>query len=338
MAHDDLSFLTEKIAKRKLGGVTLVIAESPYYYNRIKKAAHEGWGEEVDVYHAEDTKAEVIRQAMESADMFSDGRLIILKHAENIDKPAELAGVVANAQSLSNCLLLIAFDQQKMSSKMKKGKKGDDKGSPLAQISPDNIFHLKRIYANKLPELIRSYAAENGTAIEEDALRRLIAKNEDNTDILFQEIDKLLTFTGGKKSITAADVEKFDGNYGGITAYDIMAELRMKKKEKCLEKLVAFLNNAGSGEALSLIAMIYREMNIIARIRLNAQASDDEAARMVGMHPFIFKQGNYRQASRLLEPKAVRSVLITLADADKRLKSSDDPFLVIYDLVAPLWA
>lgn len=336
---DELTLLTDRIEKRMLRGAHLVIAESPYYYNRIIKAAQKCWGEDLDVYHAADVKADVLRQTMESADMFSDGRLIIVKHAESIDKPAELVQVVQNADALPNTLLFIAFDAQKMTTKAKKTKKGDDKKvtSPFPLIPPGNVYHFKKIYANKIPDIIRGYVAEQGYSIEEDALRRMIVKFEDNTDILFQEIDKLLTFIGNKKTITAADADAFDGNYSGTSMYDILAEVRKKNKQKCFEKMVLYFRHAGDTEALSVIAAVYREMVMLARVQKYASLSDDDIARKVGLHPFVFKQSGYRQASRMFSPKTIAQVLKTCAESDSRVKTTESPITVLYDLLAPVW-
>ncbi len=336
---DELSIFTDQIESRKFRGVYLVIAESPYYYNRILKSARKGWGEDVDVYHAGDVKAEAIRQTMESADMFSDGRLVIVKHIENIDKPAELINVVQMGEALPNTLLLIAFDALKITAKTKKPKKNEDKKSvsPFSLIPADHIFHFKKIYANKIPEIVRSYVAEQGYTIEEDALRRIIVKFEDNSDILFQEIDKMLTFIGNKKIITAADADAFDGNYSGTSMYDILAELRRKNKHKCFEKMVLYFRHAGDTEVLSVIGAIYREMAMLARIQKYSSLSDDEVARKVGLHPYVFRQNGYRQSSRLLSPQVIGMVLQSCAEADSRVKTSESPITVLYDLLAPVW-
>jgi len=137
-----------------------------------------------------------------------------------------------------------------------------------------------------LPQWIRRRAQKRGGSLEPRAAHHLASVVGANLRLLDQEIDKLVTFSGGERSVTAEDVETLVPYSQDAVIFDMVDALGQRDgrtASKTLHRLIE------EGEhPLGLLGMIIRQFRLLLQVKTlkSDGASPQQIAKVLGIHPF----------------------------------------------------
>ncbi|TYB30250.1 MAG: DNA polymerase III subunit delta [Candidatus Mcinerneyibacterium aminivorans] len=310
------------IESKKLDKITLILGEEHFYLRNIMEMLNKIYGENrVNIMHGEDVKIEKVKEELETQDMFSDQNIILLIDPEKVKDIDKLSKNFKKRNKLTNNLLLYSY--QKYLNVKKK---------PYKFIDKKSILKFKKIYKNKLHYLIRDYVKEHGKKMKRDAIDYFIERNEDNVEIIFKELDKLLIFVAGKKTIKIEDIEKLSGNFARINVFSILDNLRNQNKTQFYSSLEYILKEKDTYEILGILKLLYTELKKILTVKNNLNLQNNQIANKINLHPYVFKKNNYRACAKNISYSKIKNVIKKLTDADLTLKLGGDPYTVFHNL------
>lgn len=307
---------------KNLDRVSLIVGEERYYLRKIMDTLNKVYGEnEIIIIHGEDVSIKKIKEELETRDMFSSQNVILLINPEKIKNIENLSISIKNKDKLSNNLIIFSYNRY---INLKK--------EPYKFIDKNSIFKFKKIYKNKLHYLVRDYVKEQGNTITKNAIDYFIERNEDNVEIIFKEMDKLLIFVGDKKKIEVNDIEKLSGNYARINVFSILDSMRHRNKSEFFSNLEYILKDKNTYEILGILKLLYTELKKILVVKNNLNLKNKQIASKINLHPYVFKKNNYRKCAKNIDYYHINNVMKKLTEADLSLKTGKDPYIIFHDL------
>ncbi len=191
--------------------------------------------------------------------------------------------------------------------------------------------------AKALPGWIKERTRKHGGEIEPQAAHQLAAAVGTDLRLLDQEILKLVTYTGGERSITKEDVDVLVPYAQEAVVFDMVDALGRRDGRTAAQTLHRLLD---AGEhPLGLLAMIVRQFRLLIQVKelKEAGATVQDIARTLKLHPYparkLYSQVNHFTAEQL--EKIYRHLL----DTDVAIKTGEiEPETALDLLVAGLSA
>ncbi len=186
-----------------------------------------------------------------------------------------------------------------------------------------------------LVEWVKSYVKENQRNISDENAQLLIDIVGENRSLIELQLEKIFLFLNEKKEVTLESIQQLATELKQFNIFDLINAIGRKEKSKALE--IAF-NLYGSGtDMIQIIGMLNRYFSALAKIDelIALKMSDQEAARIVGTHPFYYK--NYVEARKRFDLNAITNAFRALFNADLTIKTSPlDQKTVLTMLIAEI--
>jgi len=206
---------------------------------------------------------------------------------------------------------------------------------PVIQLAErEKTGYVKRFKppdTKALPRWIGERARKHSGQIEPQAAGRLAAVVGADLRLLDQEIVKLVTYAGGERAITEADVDTVVPYAQAAIVFDLVDALGQRDGRTAAQTLHRLLE---AGEhPLGLLAMIARQFRLLIQVKelKNEGASYQDIAKRLGIHPFPAKK-LYDQATRFTAAQ-LEAVYRHLLDTDVAVKSGEVEVEVALDLL-----
>ena len=280
----------------------------------------------LDVLRAERLEVLDFFQVYETYPMMAESRLIVLRDAEALaaDQCRGLERVFVTPVETSR---LLVVGGRKVDMRRKFFRELSRKGRALECRPP---------YDNQVPQWIQRYAKRQGIPIEREAVQLLSQYVGAKPRELVSEIEKLVSFAGVGRSITASAVEQVAGITRGASVFDL-ADALGKGQGKLAQELMRKLLNEGE-EPTRAVVMVARHFQLLLKAKelRGKSLPRDKMAAELGVAPF-FLSGYLEQAQRR-STSWLWAGLSALKEADWRLKSQGrrQEHLVLELLVAKL--
>jgi len=210
-----------------------------------------------------------------------------------------------------------------------RGKGGSGAKAPYNLIT-DNAASIqyKKVYDRDLPSWTASRIRGMGREITPDAVELFIGYAGASLRVLSNEIEKLFTFVGDRRRITAEDVRAVVGASKVHNVFELQKSVGAKNLELSVEISERMLR---AGEPPQLVlTMLTRYFTILWRlVELRTHAKDQkEIARSLGISSFFLNE--YTAALSRYSMAHLRNAFESLLHADIALKSSRvEPPLVL---------
>lgn len=179
--------------------------------NELRSSLLDGSSGELDykVLHGSDTSANEILSCASTIPFFSSKRLIVVKDFEKLSKE-DTSRIISYIRTphQHTCLVVDIKDDDIL-----------DQDPALNRYI--NVVKFTDLADTELSNWITKYISSKGKAIEEGALEILKELQGAALLNLSQELEKLITFVGNRKSITRNDVELLVGKSVLASAFDI---------------------------------------------------------------------------------------------------------------------
>lgn len=201
------------------------------------------------VLHGMDTSADEILALVSTIPFFSSKRLVVIKDFEKLSKEDinRLINYIKNPNQYT-CLII------------------DAKDGTMLKDDPSLVRYAKVLkFSNptdtEVSSWISKFVSFRDKSIEKEAIEMLKELQGGDLLSLSQELEKLITYTGGRKKITASDVEHLVGKNIMASAFDIAraaAEMDTAKAIGIVYELTSFGKRAH--EIIGLLAWHFRTL------------------------------------------------------------------------------
>ena len=257
-----------------------------------------------------DTKS--LGEALEFASAFpfgSEKKLIIFRQFEKVKDKKLLKNY---AESPIDFTIIVFLHDGQVSSL---------DSEPYKTLSKNNfIFEAKELRGkNLLKWIIKHIESQNKTISEENA-QLLIDISGENRGVLEGQLEKIITFMNSENEITFKHINALSTKLRQYTIFDLQNAIGKKEKDRALEIGFNLLDNGI--ELIFIVAMLTRYFTGISRIReLNKmKVPDVQAARIVGTHPFYYKE--YQKTRTVYSDSELAKAFRALLKADLTLKTT----------------
>ncbi len=214
------------------------------------------------------------------------------------------------------------------------------KGHPVlkyaGKLSKDQAYvrEFEPLKKHEIGGWIQKRVKNKGGTIHPAAVAQLEAFLGNDLRLLDQEIEKLLTYTGGR-AISETDVRLMVSSVREANIFEMVDAVAARDRRRALGLLHELLDD---GQApLYLLTMIVRQFRILMQLReLAAQGQGPEGIRArLGLHPFVVEKG-LRQV-RNFSLAQLDAIYDRLLETDAAIKTGrSDPVLALDLLVTAL--
>jgi DNA polymerase-3 subunit delta len=191
----------------------------------------------------------------------------------------------------------------------------------------------------KVAEWVAEHLSEAGLKVDSEGRSRLVTWVGDEPSRLLGLIDLLRSTYGSGVKISAAEIEPFLGDDGGVPPWDLTDAIDRGDRATALELLQRMIGQ-GERHPFQLLSTLHSHFARMLRLDGADVAGEKQAAELLGMKGSTFPAKKaLGQARRLGHDRIVRAIdLLAQADLDLRGGKAWPDHLVLEVLVARLAA
>ena len=173
-----------------------------------------------------------------------------------------------------------------------------DKRTKVAKVLTKNAVFLdsKKIYDDKVPGWVSSYAKASGANISDKAIMILTENIGNNLQRLANELDKLKLNVPDGQQIDDKAVEKYVGISKDYNAFELQKAISLRDEVKAVKIINYFAANPSSNPLILIIANLYAYFSKLLVLHHQNAYEKGAAARAIGVNPFF--AGEYIMAAK----------------------------------------
>ncbi len=282
----------------------------------------------LDTLQSEYTDGETIVRIASSYPMMAEKRLVVVKSVQRLsEKDRELLLSYIKSPLESTCLVLTAG----IIDKRKKFYSALVKGTLCAECA--------QLYENQAVSWVKDRSVQKGITISDEAAQAMVSQAGTALWSLHHEIEKVITFSWGKKEITLSDVISVVGYSRQYNPWDLTDSVGRKDFRTALEILNGLLEYGYP--PTRIIIDLFNRIKLLMQVRtlLDRRLSEQKIWQSLGLKPFFGRL--YTDQSKRYRMKELESAMEMLLQADLLLKSSPLKSqtvisLVIHDIISGL--
>lgn len=195
-----------------------------------------------------------------------------------------------------------------------------DRRKKIGKLIEKNTVFLNsaRIYDDKVPGWVRSYAQACGANISEKAIMILTENIGNNLQRLANELEKLKLNVKDGQQIDEVAVQKFVGISKDYNAFELQKAISLRDEAKAFKIIEYFGANPSANPIILIIANMYTYFSKLLLIHHGGSLDKNAVARTIGVNPFF--AGEYIQAARNYPPHVVIRNIEFIHQADLQSK------------------
>lgn len=182
--------------------------------------------------------------------------------------------------------------------------------------------HFKPLYERQMPGWIEGHVRSLGHRIDGRAAQMLAELVGTNLQAAAAEVEKLITYAGGRERITPDDVLAAVGQTGDANVFELQRAIgagRYPEAMHITERLLRQASNPRS-EGLMIVSVLTGYFLRLWKLTLcqNRRIPEKEMAARIGVSPYFVRE--YVVSLRRFGPAAIERAFATLLAADYELK------------------
>jgi DNA polymerase III subunit delta len=196
------------------------------------------------------------------------------------------------------------------------------------------IFEAKELKGDNLISWLVEIARKNGKQLSAENAQLLTEISGGNRSLLEDQLEKIFIFLGTEKVIDYPTIEALSASLKENTIFELQEALGRKDKPKSVKILYNLLERGN--EPTFIIAMLTKYFTGLSRVNeMKGKIPDDVAARIVGTHPFYYK--NYQTAKNKFSDRDLFRSINAVLNTDILLKTTSyDPKSLFTVLIADI--
>jgi DNA polymerase-3 subunit delta len=278
-----------------------------------------------DVLYSDDKSLEDVLSNARAFPFGSQKKLIIYKEVEKVKDKKLMEGYISSPADFTVLVLI------------HNGKIVSLSSSPFNFLLENNyLYEAKELKGEAMIDWLKELASSKEKSISNENAALLADICGDNRVLIENQLEKIIDFLGDGNEITFNSIKEATASVKEYTVFDLQNAVFRKDKAESLK--IAF-NILEQGENASfIVSMLTKSFIGLAQMRelKEKNTPDNEAAKIVGTHPFYLK--NYQRAAILFSQDDLIKASEALLKADVSIKTTSiDQKTVITLLVAELF-
>jgi DNA polymerase III subunit delta len=181
------------------------------------------------------------------------------------------------------------------------------------------IFEAKELKGENLIQWLIDFARKNGKELSLENARLLTEISGANRSSLEDQFEKIFIYLGAEKVIDYASINALSASLKENTIFELQDALGNKNKGPSVKILFNLLEK-GTDPSF-IIAMLTKYFSGLSRVNeMKGKIPDDVAARIVGTHPFYYK--NIKSAREKFSDQDIFRSVNAVLNADILLKTT----------------
>lgn len=245
--------------------------------------------------------------------MMGERQVVIVKEAQEIrDWKSEAAQkfLIAYIENpLPSTILVFGYKYKSLDKRTKLGK----------IIEKHSVFlSSKRIYDDKVPGWVRSYAQASGANISEKAIMILTENIGNNLQRLANELNKLKLNVPEGQQIDDVAVQKYVGISKDYNTFELQKAISLRDEVRVFKIIEYFSSNPSANPMVLVVSNLFSYFSKLLLIHHQGATDPSAVARAIGVNPFF--AGEYLQAARNYPLPTVIRNIETIHQADLQSK------------------
>lgn len=245
--------------------------------------------------------------------MMGERQVVIIKEAQELrdwkkeDAQTMLTSYLENP--LATTILVFGYKYKTL-----------DRRTKIAKTLEKHTVFLnsKRIYDDKVPGWVRSYAQATEANISEKAIMILTENIGNNLQRLANELDKLKLNVPQGQQIDEMAVQKYVGISKDYNTFELQKALSLRDEVKAYKIVTYFAANPSSNPLILIIANLYSFFSKLLAIHHQSAYDKNAVARAIGVNPFFASE--YIQAAKNYPANVVIRNIEMIHQADLQSK------------------
>lgn len=273
-------------------------------------------GMNVDRFSISDQSDGEIMSAVGAPPFLAERRMVVLAGlAKSITKKADAATWTERLAGRGEETILILLDTDVTVERATKNKLY----AALREHGDIHEYALGPMQAREAQQFIAKMAQDNGVVWNQNAIQELVMRAGDDTWKLVSAFNKVTAAAAGE-AVTKALVEQYVEPAFDDKLFAFLDAVREGKQQQAVRLLS---NELDRGTAPGqLLMMLEREVQLLAELRayaaVHGRGSGRDAARELGLHPFVVKKTLPRAIG--VEPDELKQMVDAVMSAEHRLK------------------
>ncbi|MCX6188411.1 MAG: DNA polymerase III subunit delta [Bacteroidetes bacterium] len=283
--------IIKKLKNNEPSPVYILHGEEPYYIDEIsdyiethllsetEKSFNQTilYGKEVDVYS--------IINAARRYPMMSERQLVMVKEAQNLKEVEKLLPYLENP--LASTIFVLCYKYKKMDGRSKMLKLAKEKYV---------VFESTPIPDYKLLAWIENYCKSKKILIQPLACSMLTDFLGNDLSKIVNEIDKVLINIKDHHEITSQHIEKYVGISREFNTFELQNAIGAGNFFKAQKIIQYFASNPKENSIIPVLSSLYNFFGKLLAIHNSKDYSENNIAKVAGVHPFFVKE--YIKASQ----------------------------------------
>lgn len=258
----------------------------------------------------EDAQPTAIVDACRTPPFLGDRRIVVVRDAGALDSEGAAAVLDYLTDPLDTTSLVLVTDGAKLGTKLLNAVKKAGRIVAIADLSKDA--------ARKT--WIEEHLRSAGVKLDRGAKDLLVDNLGEDLGRLAGLLEILETTYGSGSTVSAGELSPFLGEAGDVAPFALIDHLDAGNYEAAL-RLTRRLVTAGR-HPLAILAIVHRHYSAMLRLDGLDVRSKDQAAEILGMHPF--PAGKAMSAGRRLGRDRIAEAITLLAQADLDLRGDSE--------------
>ena len=306
-----MKVINEQIKTGEFQSVYLLYGEEEYlkkqYRDKLKKAIS---GDDTMNYSYFEGNKIVVKEVIDMANtlpFFAQKRLIIIENSGFFkSSQEELADFIKNMPDY----LIFVFVESEVDKRNKVYK---------AVSTAGYICEMKQQSTSVLVQWIVTLLKNEGKTIDRPAVDLLLSKTGAGMDLIYAEVEKLVSYCIDRQQITAEDVEAVCTTQTTSRIFDMITAIATKKQKQALDLYYDLL--LLKEPPMRILYLLTRQFKLLMEVKdlVGKRYDKSSIAKTVGLHPFV--AGKYMQQCRTFEKKELRTILEEAVDTEEMVKT-----------------
>lgn len=303
--------IKEHIKENKFKNFYLLYGTEPYlkklYRNKLKSGIL-GEQNEMNFSHFEGKSidpAEVM-EISETLPFFAERRCILIENSGWFKNKSDFADYLTRAPETT----YFVFVENEVDKRSRLYKSVKEKGT-ISEMNGLDEKNLKLWIASRL--------SGNGKKITEKTIHFLLSKSGTEMESLFQELEKLISYTGEREIITAEDVEAVCTTQVTGKIFQMIDAIGSQKQTLALSLYYDLL--ALREKPMSILFLLIRHFNILLQLKELSSSgfSNSVIAGKVGIPPFAV--GKYSQQIKKFSRNQLLLAINSCIETEEQIKT-----------------
>jgi DNA polymerase-3 subunit delta len=327
---DSLDELETELKAHKISRIYLILGPEQYLCRqalrmiRQKLISPETAAFNYSELNAESDSIENILAAVNTFPMMAPLRIVLLTNLAKLEKEQQerLCKYFANPCSKS---VLILSDNEL------------DRRTGLFRVLKEHacILEFPKLKGYELERWAAEHIRKRGLKISSVSIKKLVDLAGSDLQVLVNEIEKLLLFSGKGQSIADSDIDSLVGNSRQHGIFELISALGKNDRIGALKHLNSLLD---AGERpLMIVSMMARHLRqvLIAKDILNQGGDMRDVASAAQVPNFLLN--DFIGQARRMSAEAAGKMYLRLAESDLRFKSSSISERVLLETLICSW-